>query len=51
MPLPHLPLALMPVLLAKSSAMGYSLVFLGILLGMLAVLIPSLRKAVRKKEG
>jgi hypothetical protein len=48
-----LPLALatVPALLAKSWALGYTIVFLGILLGMLAVLIPSLRKVVRTKES
>ncbi len=42
--------AALPPLLAKSWALGYSLVFLGILLGMLAVLIPSFRKSVRKRD-
>jgi hypothetical protein len=40
----------MPVLLAKSWAIGYALVFLAILLGLLAVCIPSMRKVLRKKE-
>ncbi len=40
----------MPVLLAKNWAVGYALVFLAILLGLLAVLIPSMRKVLRKKE-
>ena len=40
----------MPVLLAKSWALGYALVFLAILLGLLGVLIPSMRKSLRKKE-
>ena len=40
-----------PMLLAKSWALGYALVGLGILLGMLAVLIPSMRKSLRKKDG
>ncbi len=39
-----------PVLLAKSWAIGYTLVFLAILLGLLAVVIPSMRKVLRKKE-
>lgn len=38
-------------LLAKSWLIGYSLVGLGILLGLLAVAIPSMRKTIRKKEG
>lgn len=38
-----------PVLLAKSWFIGYALVFLAILLGMLAILIPSMRKKLRKK--
>jgi hypothetical protein len=40
----------LPVLFAKSWAIGYALVFLGILLGLLAVTIPSMRKALRKKD-
>ncbi len=49
----QLPIAFsaLPFLLAKSWALGYTIVFLGILLGMLAVLIPSLRKVVRTKES
>ncbi len=39
-----------PVVLAKNWLIGYALVFLCILLGLLAVLIPSMRKALRKKE-
>ncbi len=38
-------------LLAKSWLIGYALVALGILLGLLAVLIPSMRKALRRKDG
>ncbi len=38
-----------PVLLAKSWLIGYAIMGLSILLGMLAVLIPSMRKVVRKK--
>lgn len=41
---------LLPVLWAKSWAIGYALVFLCILLGMLAVLIPSMRKPLRRRE-
>jgi hypothetical protein len=40
----------MPWLLAKSWALGYAFLFLAILLGLLAVLIPSMRKAIRVKE-
>ena len=40
----------MPVLWGKSWLIGYALLFLGILLGMLAVLIPSMRKVLRKKD-
>lgn len=43
------PLAL-PSLLAKSWLTGYALVFLAILLGLLAVLIPSMRKSLRRKD-
>ncbi len=43
-------LGLVPVLWAKSWLIGYALVFLCILLGMLAVLIPSLRTTLRKKD-
>jgi hypothetical protein len=39
-----------PVLYAKNWIIGYSMLFLGILLGMLAVLIPSMRKVLRKKD-
>jgi hypothetical protein len=39
-----------PLLWAKSWLLGYGLLLLGILLGMLAVLIPSMRKVLRKKE-
>ncbi len=35
---------------AKSWLIGYSLLFLAILLGMLAILIPSMRKVLRKKD-
>lgn len=45
-----LPVLWAPVLWAKGSLIGYSLLFLGILLGLLAVLIPSMRKVLRKKE-
>ena len=41
----------LPILFAKSAAMGYAIVFLCILLGMLAVLVPSMRKMVRTKEN
>jgi hypothetical protein len=40
----------LPILWAKSWLIGYALLFLGILLGMLAVLIPSMRKVLRKKD-
>lgn len=40
----------LPILWGKSWAIGYALLFLGILLGMLAVLIPSMRKVLRKKD-
>ena len=40
----------MPWLLAKNWAIGYALFFLAILLGLLALLIPSMRKAIRKKD-
>jgi hypothetical protein len=43
--------ARLPVLWGKSWLIGYALLFLGILLGMLAVLIPSMRKALRKKDN
>ena len=44
----HLPF---PTLLAeKSWLLGYALVFLAILLGLLAVLIPSMRKVLRRKD-
>mgnify|MGYP001811629058 CR=1 FL=1 len=48
-----LPLAVvsLPILLAKGWALGYATLFLSILLGMLAVLIPSWRKIVRTKES
>ena len=39
-----------PTLLAKSWLLGYALVFLAILLGLLAVLIPSMRKVLRRKD-
>lgn len=39
----------LPTLLAKAWFLGYALVFLAILLGLLAVLIPSMRKTLRKK--
>ncbi len=38
------------VLLAKSWLAGYGLVFLCVLLGLLAVLIPSMRKTLRSKD-
>lgn len=41
----------MPILWAKSWLIGYALLFLGILLGMLAVLIPSMRKVLRKRDA
>ncbi len=41
---------MMPVLLAKSWLVGYALVFLAILLGLLAVLLPSMRKVLRKRD-
>ena len=41
---------MMYLLLAKSYAIGYALFFLAILLGLLALLIPSMRKAIRTKE-
>lgn len=40
----------LPVLWGKSWLIGYALLFLCILLGMLAVLIPSMRKVLRKKD-
>jgi len=40
----------LPVLCGKSWMIGYALLFLGILLGMLALLIPSMRKVLRKKD-
>jgi hypothetical protein len=41
----------LPVLWGKDSwLIGYALLFLAILLGMLALLIPSLRKPLRKKD-
>ena len=40
----------LPVLFAKSWAIGYALVFLCILLGLLAVTIPGMRKALRKRD-
>ena len=43
------PNTLLPALLAKSWLIGYALVFLAILLGLLAVLVPSMRKTLRKK--
>jgi hypothetical protein len=39
-----------PVLWGKSWLIGYAVLFLGILLGMLAVLIPSMRRRLRKKD-
>jgi len=41
----------MPVLFAKSWLIGYVILALAMLLGTLAVLIPSRRKAVRKKAN
>ncbi len=40
-----------PLLLAKSGLLGFAIVSLPILLGTLAVLIPSMRKVVRKKTS
>ena len=40
----------LPSLLAKSWLIGYALVFLAVLLGLLAVLIPSMRKSLRRKD-
>ena len=40
----------MPTLLAKNWLLGYALVFLCVLLGLLAVLIPSMRKVLRRKD-
>jgi hypothetical protein len=40
----------LPVLWAKSWLIGYALLFVGILLGLLAVLIPSMRKVLRKRD-
>ena len=40
----------MPTLLAKSWLLGYALVGLAVLLGLLAVLIPSMRKALRRRD-
>lgn len=40
----------LPLVLAKSGLIGFGLLFLCILLGLLAVLIPSMRKVLRKKE-
>ena len=40
----------LPVLCGKSWMIGYALLFLGTLLGMLALLIPSMRKVLRKKD-
>ena len=41
----------LPVLWGKSWLLGYALLFLGILLGLLAVLIPSMRKVLRKRDA
>lgn len=41
---------MMHFLLAKSWAIGYTFFFLALLLGLLALLIPSMRKAIRKKD-
>ena len=41
----------LPVLWGKSWLIGYALLFVGILLGLLAVLIPSMRKVLRKKDA
>ncbi|MCU0961902.1 MAG: hypothetical protein MUF48_17540 [Pirellulaceae bacterium] len=43
-------LGLLPVLWAKSWMIGYALLFLCILLGMLATLLPSMRKVLRKRD-
>jgi hypothetical protein len=40
----------LPVLFAKSWLLGYALVFLCVLLGLLAVLIPSRRKTLRARD-
>ena len=40
----------LPVLFGKSWAIGYALVFLGILLGLVAVTTPSMRTSLRKKD-
>ena len=40
----------LPVLIGKTWLLGYALVFLAILLGLLAVLIPSMRKTLRKRD-
>lgn len=40
----------MPVLIGKNWLLGYALVFLAVLLGLLAVLIPSMRKKLRKRD-
>jgi hypothetical protein len=39
-----------PPLFAKSWGIGYALVFLAVLLGLLAVLIPSMRKTLRRRD-
>ena len=41
----------LPILLGKQWAIGYAIVFLCILLGVLAVAISSMRKALRKRDG
>jgi hypothetical protein len=40
---------MLPVLFAKSWFIGYGLVFLAVLLGLLALLIPSRRKTLRRR--
>jgi hypothetical protein len=46
-----LALVSLPILLAVSKGLSFSIVFSGLLLGMLAVLVPSMRKMVRTKES
>ncbi|MBM4088578.1 MAG: hypothetical protein FJ276_04005 [Planctomycetes bacterium] len=40
----------LPWLFGKSWAIGYALFFLAILLGLLALLIPSMRKTIQKRD-
>jgi hypothetical protein len=44
------PVLSLPVLWAKSWMLGFAIMFLCILLGLLAVLLPSMRKVLRKKD-